>query len=128
MRTGTTSTSTDSSITGYYWTAPPFAVANAQISVLAEVDDQTVAESIQPCKVKSQPCPYRHHHRFPRVSLRCPSFDQEFPAGHSVEIRWISQDLPGGEIVLSYKTGEGRLPEDQVVPLTGNEDDLELTA
>ena len=108
----------DSSITGYYWTAPPFAVANAQISVLAEVDDQTVAESIQPCKVKANPALTATTTGFPEFRFDAPSFDQEFPAGHSVEIRWISQDLPGGEIYLSYKTGEGDYQEIGSFPLT----------
>lgn len=101
----------DSSITGYYWTAPPFAVTDAQIGVLAEVDDQTVAESVQPCRVKANPALTATTTGFPEFRFDAPSFDQKFPAGRSVEIRWISKDLPGGKIVLSYKVGEGGYQE-----------------
>jgi hypothetical protein len=108
----------DSSITGYYWTAPPFAVANAQIGVLAEVDDQSVAEFLQPCRVKANPALTATTTGFPEFRFDAPSFDQEFPAGHSVEIRWISKDLPGGEIYLSYQVGEGNSLEIGSFPLT----------
>jgi hypothetical protein len=108
----------DSATTGYYWTAPPFAVTNAQIGVLAEVDDQTVAEFIQPCKVKTNPALTATTTGFPEFRFDAPSFAEEFPAGQSVEIRWISKDLPGGEIYLNYKTGEGDYQEIGSFPLT----------